>query len=37
MDNGWEVIRGEMSVNDGKRPVKKREDLAGPRIKKIKT
>ena len=22
MDNGWEVITGEMSVNDGKRPVK---------------
>jgi hypothetical protein len=25
MDNGREVITGEMSVNDGKRPVKRRE------------
>jgi hypothetical protein len=24
MDNGRKVIMGEMSVNDGKRPVKKR-------------
>jgi len=33
MDNGQEVIMGEMSVNDGKRPVKKRNNFTQLGIK----
>jgi hypothetical protein len=34
MDNGWKVIMGEISVNDGKRAVKKREKISPlPKIK----